>query len=398
MAGNVTPLVRRDDDNSMRFDSRELIREESPTESVYLFSASSLRERARRFQAGFPGAVSYAVKANPEARVVKGLLDQGIRHFDVASLGEIESIAGLGPQATLHFNNPVKARDAVEVAYHRFGVKSFALDEMSEFEKIREATDSASDITYSVRFKLEHGSASYDFGSKFGTSPEVAAKILRAVAAIGARPALTFHPGSQCTDPAMYSRYVEAAAKIVADSGVDIVQLNVGGGFPEQYTNAQVPDLETYFETIRRATEKHFCVAPPLMCEPGRAMVASSVSLLTRVIHVREDACTLFINDGVYGGMLEQSLVDIQLPVIAWRAGDTIPGGASTYQVFGQTCDPVDSLQGKLQLPVGMQVGDYLEFGLMGAYGSATATGFNGFDATGYVNVERGFQCPPRVR
>lgn len=120
-------------------------------------------------------------------------------------------------------------------------------------------------------------------------------------------------------------------------------------------------------------------------------MVAPSVSLLTRVIHVREDACTLFINDGVYGGMLEQSLVDIQLPVIAWRAGDKIAGVTSTYQVFGQTCDPVDSLQGKLQLPAGMQVGDYLEFGLMGAYGSATATGFNGFEATGYVNVERGF-------
>lgn len=391
MAGNVSQLIRRDDGDTTHFDARELIREKSPTESVYLFSVSSLRERARRFQHGFPGAVSYAVKANPEACVIKGLLAQGIRHFDVASLGEIESIASLCPHATLHFNNPVKAREAVEVAYHRFGVKSFALDEIAEFEKIREATDNANDITYSVRFKLGHGSASYDFGSKFGTSPKVAAEILRAVAAIGARPALTFHPGSQCTDPGMYSRYVEAAAKIVADSGVSIEQLNVGGGFPEQYANAQVPDLEVYFDTIRCAIENYFSAAPPLMCEPGRAMVASSVSLLTRVIHVREDARTLFINDGVYGGMLEQSLVDIQLPVIAWRAGEEIHGGAATYQVFGQTCDPVDSLQGKLQLPAGVQVGDYLEFGLMGAYGSATATGFNGFEATGYVNVERGF-------
>ena len=372
-------------------DVRELLAELQPTEPVYLFSRDRLLRRVRSFQQGFPGTVGYAVKANSEPRVIRAMARQGVRHFDVASLGEVSVIAGMCPQASLHFNNPVKAVDAINAAYFDYGVRSFALDEMAEFDKIRKGTGAAKDVMYSVRFKLEHEGASYDFGSKFGATPDKAANLLRMIAAFGARPALTFHPGSQCSEPRMYARYLEAAAGISAASGVEIAQINVGGGFPERYEKAGVPPLDCYFAAINEAMARCFDRPPPLMCEPGRALVAASVSLLARVIHVREDQHALFVNDGVYGGMLEQSVVDLSLPTALWRNGARPTGIAEDYAVFGPTCDPVDRLARRVRMPCQVEEGDYIEFGLMGAYASATSTGFNGFRSSAYFNVARGF-------
>ena len=365
-----------------------------PQEPAYLFNVGSLESRARRFLGGFPGTVSYAVKANPEARIINVLAASGIRHFDVASLGEIEVIAAYQSGSTLHFNNPVKAREDIETSYRRYGVRSFALDEEAELEKIRQATENDRGVLYSVRFKLGHEGASYDFGSKFGCDPDRAVELLQKISAFGAQPALTFHPGSQCTEPGMYDRYLAAAARISEAAGVRVAQINVGGGFPERYENARVPELETYFDVIDQAMRRHFDQRPRLMCEPGRAMVAPSVSLLSRVIHVRDDGRTLFLNDGVYGGMQEQSLVDLHLPVRVWREGRQLMGCNVDYQAFGPTCDPVDRLSRKMALPADVKAGDYIEFGLLGAYGSATSTSFNGFRSASYVNVHRGF-CHP---
>jgi ornithine decarboxylase len=215
--------------------------------------------------------------------------------------------------------------------------------------------------------------------------------MLRRIAGFGARAALIFHPGSQCTDPDVYFRYLQTAADVVRRAGVRVEQINVGGGFPEYYENTSAPALEQYFDAIERALSDCFEEAPLLMCEPGRAMVASSISLLTRVIHVRQDDGAVFLNDGVYGGMQEQALVDIRFPVRAWRQGQLLAGQRTCRHVFGPTCDPVDRLSGEISLPRGLQTGDYLEFGLLGAYGSATSTAFNGFRSSRYFNVECGF-------
>ena len=372
----------------------EITRAMKPLEPAYLFSESCLHERVQEFKQGFPGAISYAVKANPEPRIIRALAARAIEHFDVASLGEIKAVRSLCPGATLHFNNPVKPLEAIEAAYHHYRVRSFALDERAELDKIQQATGGDRSVLYSVRFRLAHGGASYDFGSKFGTSPEQAADLLRDVVRCGARPALTFHPGSQCTDPQMYYRYLYEAARIIRLAGVNIEQINVGGGFPEYYDKSPAPALGSYFETIKRGLVENFSRAPRLMCEPGRAMVASSVSLLTRVIHVRDDGRTIFLNDGVYGGMQEQSIVDLHLPVRVWRGGRALAGESITCHVFGPTCDPVDRLSREIELPRHLQTGDYLEFGLLGAYGSATSTRFNGFCSTRYFNVASGFRNP----
>jgi ornithine decarboxylase len=390
MTASVSNAFRARSAVTVHRDAGEIVRELRPLEPAYLFCEGKLRERARRFLQGFPGTVSYAVKANHEARVLRTLVSAGVNNFDVASLQEIRSVLTQYPAASLHFNNPVKAEEAIEEAYRRYDVRSFALDEFSELNKIQAATGGDRTVLYTVRFKLAHDNAAYDFGSKFGAEPDKAVALLQTLTALGARTALTFHPGSQCTDPAMYARYLAGAADIVARAGVTPEFINVGGGFPEYYLDTDLPALEEYFQVIAEAMHRCFAEPIPLMCEPGRGMVAAAVSLLARVIHVRDCGRSLFLNDGVYGGMLEQSVVNLRFPAQAWRGGRALPAGHASYHIFGPTCDPIDRLLRPATLPEGLQVGDHIEFGLLGAYGSVTSTSFNGFQPGAYMDVLTG--------
>lgn len=390
MTGSVSTAFKAPGSRHSYRHAGEITGDLRPREPVYLFCEDKLRKRAMQFLQGFPGTVSYAVKANPEARVLQTLVSAGVHNFDVASLQEVRSVLTQYPAACLHFNNPVKAVEAIEEAYARYGVRSFALDEFSELRKIEAATGGDRSVLYTVRFKLAHDGAAYDFGSKFGADPEQAIALLQALADRGARIALTFHPGSQCTDPGMYARYLEAAADIVARARVRPELINVGGGFPEYYLDTALPSLNEYFEAIAGAMKRYFTAPVPLMCEPGRGMVAAAVSLLARIIHVRDCGRSLFLNDGVYGGMLEQSVVDLRFPAQAWRVGRALPAGNASYHIFGPTCDPIDRLLRPAALPEGLQVGDHIEFGLLGAYGSVTSTSFNGFQPGAYMDVLAG--------
>ena len=359
-----------------------------PENPVYLFKRRHLAKRALNFQVAFPGRVSYAVKANTRSRVLRTLIKQGIVDFDVASIAEIRRLMALDSSLRLHFNNPVKADASIKSAYRDYRVRSFALDDARELEKILQSCVDPAQLMLSVRFKLGQHQAAFDFGSKFGATPVQAAELLKSIHKAGAKAALTFHPGSQCTDPNEYRRYIFAAAQISARAKVSLAQLNVGGGFPEYYANTSLAPRDQYFKTIKRAVHEAFSGrVPELICEPGRAMVASSISLLCRVIHVREEARIVFINDGVYGGLQEQNLTDFSLPIKIWRNESQLINDHTAYTVFGPTCDPSDRLPRELKLPVDLRTGDYLEFALVGSYGSATATTFNGFDSQHYVNI-----------
>jgi ornithine decarboxylase len=158
----------------------------------------------------------------------------------------------------------------------------------------------------------------------------------------------------------------------------------VGGGFPANYMTSQGAPLETYFKTIAQSVTKAFGKGnePKLECEPGRGLVATCMSLLTKVKLVCTDGDDIFINDGVYGGLMELMQVpELQPPYRVIRGDAVLKGETKPWKVFGPTCDPLDVLPNRLDLPVALQDGDYIEFGNLGAYGLATATRFNGYGA-----------------
>lgn len=365
----------------------EFLRAHSPEEPVLFFAPRILQATAQRFVEGFPGLVTYAVKANPEEEVILNLAAAGVRGFDVASVPEIRMVSRLVPGAAMHYNNPVRARHEI-VAAVAAGVCSWSVDSRSELDKLI-ALVPAEGMEIAVRFKLPVAGAAYDFGAKFGATEADAVALLRKVAEAGFIPALTFHPGTQCTDPAAWESYIATAARIATEAGVRIARLNVGGGFPSHRLEALAPALEPIFAAIRRATDAAFSPAerPALVCEPGRGMVAESFSLLTRIRAIRDDT-HVFLNDGVYGALAELPMIGVIDRVAALSPEGVRRSGKPRERiVFGPTCDSVDRLPGTLPVPGDTDEGDYILFHGMGAYSLPTSTQFNGFGGLSVATV-----------
>jgi ornithine decarboxylase len=342
-----------------------------PEAPVLYFRPEALAARAETFLRGFPGQVTYAVKANPARHVLEALRASGISAFDVASPEEIDWVRRVLPGAVLHYNNPVRARGEIALA-REAGVTSWSVDRLSELDKLGDVAGHE----ISVRLKLPVLGAAYDFGAKFGAEPAAATALLAAAAARGARPAICFHPGTQCTEPAAWVAYIHAAARVADDAGVTLERLNVGGGFPAARGGAS-PNFRAIFQAIERAAQDAFETPPALLCEPGRALVADAFSLALQVKAVSGEA--IFLNDGVYGHLAEWRDMAAGAGVVTLGPDGPRIAQPEPRIVFGPTCDSIDRLPEALALPADIAEGDYLIFPGLGAYGSAIATGFNGY-------------------
>jgi len=343
-----------------------------------------------QFRCGFPGKVGYAVKANGEALVLEHLCRAGIDFFDAASISEITLVRRVHAAAAIFYDNPVKSADEIQRAYGQHGVRSFALDDEIELAKIASVIGNDPSVQLTVRFRIRGSYAAQDLSRKFGADPEEAAILLQKVKAAGYRPALTFHPGSQCYSPRAYTDYIHAAAIIARSAGVAIVMLNAGGGFPAGYRNSRLPPLDDFFSAIETQFRRWFAGSGcTLVCEPGRGLVASAASLLTRVRHRRKNINTLFLNDGIYGGFMEQVVSYFELPTRVYRGTRPVLDSPAEFTVYGPTCDSSDCFTEKILLPRSIAAGDWIEFGLTGAYGSATTTRFNGYSSEQYAIVDK---------
>jgi ornithine decarboxylase len=365
-----------------------------PDEPVFCFSAKELRDRAQQFLKHFEGLVTFAVKCNPSPEVLSTLAQAGITHWDVASVVEMSNVRAVAPNAVFHYHNPVKSRLEIETAYKTYGCRRFVIDCREELQKIVAIVGKDPSVEISVRLVLprDRGSSAHDFSTKFGAPEHICVELLKKVVEAGYVPVLTFHPGSQSKEPNVYVRHIEAAARISKQAEVKVSKLNVGGGFPANYTLSTAPEPEVFFRAIEDAVVKYFGAKskPTLECEPGRGMVATCMSLLTRVKLVCTDGDDIFINDGVYGGMMEYMQVpDLKPPYRVFRNGRELEGVSKSFKVFGPTCDPLDVLPHRLDLFEGLAEGDYIEFGTLGAYGLATCTRFNGYGAHKVVSVDK---------
>ena len=362
---------------------------------VLCFSPATLAAQAKQFIDGFSGEVAYAVKANPCPKVITVLAQAGVEVFDVASTMEMETIARTCPGAELHYHNPVKSRSEIATAWHAFGCRRFAADSHEEIAKIAQTLGSSRGAEIAIRFCLPSQKASaHDFSSKFGADENTAAELMEYAAQCGFAPVLTFHPGSQCTDPQAWVRHIEAAGRIAEAVGITLTRLNVGGGFPACYTGSSGPDLVTYFQVIADSVLTVFGDHPPaLECEPGRSIAAPAFSLLTSVKLVRARSADLFLNDGIYGGLLEVTQVTDLLPFYrVLRNGQVVSTtDQRAFTVFGPTCDPLDVLPVPLLLPSDIRESDVIEFAGIGAYGTATATSFNGYGSVSQVTVKNAY-------
>ena len=235
---------------------------------------------ARWFIENFPGDVAYAYKANSSVFLLGALYGAGIRHFDVASLPEIEDAATI-PGAHLHFMHPVKSRTAIRRAFAEFGVRSFALDSEDELKKILEETGGCRELTLWVRLAVAAKNSKIPLERKFGITGAKAARLLVKARQASKELGITFHVGSQTVTPDAYIGALEEVGKLIVKAGVMLDRLDVGGGFPSIYSDEVPPPapLSAFMRAIHIGVEKlpvgNHC---RLMCEPGRALVAEAES------------------------------------------------------------------------------------------------------------------------
>jgi len=318
------------------------------------------------------------VKANPSPWVIAGLSKAGIRHFDVASVGEVELVGEHAPGSTMAFMHPVKSRAAISAAYFDHGVKTFSLDTHDELAKILDATGQAKDLTLLVRMAVDAHGAAYSLSGKFGVPAHEAPSLLLATRrATEDRMGVSFHVGSQCMRPTAYQAAMSQTSRALVRAGVLADVVDVGGGFPSIYPGMVPPDLEDYTNAIDRGfSDMMVHEGTELWCEPGRALVAETSSLIVKVELRKGDA--LYLNDGSYGGLFDAAHSNWPFPV-KLLSESKADGTLKPFRFYGPTCDSIDQMPGPFWLPEDVDEGDFIEIGMLGAYGVAMATKFNGF-------------------
>jgi ornithine decarboxylase len=381
-------------------DIPSIIQSLKPAHAILCFSPQKITENVKKFQDGFPGTVAWAVKSNPDIAIIKAIVAAGITQFDVASADEIKRIAKYCPNGIMHFNHPVKPKEEIKFAYFKAGIKNFVIDDFAEFEKFETVLTKGgvkdfSDITLLIRFlnPQKNGSKNYDFGKKFGATPDIAIQLIKAAIKKGYQVGLTFHPGSQNETLDVYDTMInlgkDIAQKALIGTNQKLVRFNIGGGFPCFYPDRVMPTLDAQFAMIKKMIKDK---SYELICEPGRALTSNSISVLARVNLRRASDNRIYLNDGFYGSFMELPFVDFMPPHRVYTSRGKLreykQSDLKSFQVWGPTCDSLDKLPKPLKLPSTIETGDYIEFGLMGAYSNATATRFNGITPAKMVIVD----------
>ena len=358
-----------------------LVAEKQPERPVLASRPHAAARAARWFLQHFPGDVAYAYKANSSVFMIGALYGAGIRHFDVASLPELEDAITI-PNANLHFMHPIKARRSIAKAYHTHGVRSFSLDSEDELLKIVDETrgpkGAADDLILFVRIVVPPMNSAIPLERKFGISGDAAARLLVKARQVASELGITFHVGSQTMTPDAYTHALTEVGRLIGQAGVVVDRLDVGGGFPSVYPNMQPAPLSSFMTAIRDGVEKlPVREDVRLMCEPGRALVAEAESVIVRVEARRGN--DLFINDGGYGVLFDAAHLNWVFPARLVSRDPAKGEGTEAFALWGPTCDSIDYMRGPWMLPAGIREGDYLEIGSVGAYGRAIAGDFNGY-------------------
>ncbi|MCM8556817.1 type III PLP-dependent enzyme [Sphingomicrobium sediminis] len=362
-----------------------LVKARKPILPVTLVRPHAAFRAARFFVEKLPGKSLYAVKANPDPDLLKVLWEAGISHYDVASMGEVRLVAQTLPEATLCFMHPVKATEAIEEAYFVHGVKTFSLDSMAELEKIRRATRGATDLNLLVRLRVSSEHSKLSLATKFGAEPGELPELLMAARQTADALGLCFHVGSQAMSPAAFGDAMERVRAAIVESSVTIDIVDVGGGFPSAYPDLDPPAMESFFQMIHEKFEDlPISYSAELWAEPGRALCAEYSSVLVRVEQRRGN--TLYINDGAYGALFDAAHIGWRYPTRLIREEDS-EAELVPFRFFGPTCDDMDKMEGPFFLPDDIGPGDYIEIGMLGAYGNAMRTQFNGFTTEEPVRV-----------
>ena len=356
----------------------ELVNLLKPDYPVYCIRTEEIKKSLKFFKENFPGKILYAVKTNPHEKVIKHIIANGIKDFDVASLNEIKLIKKINSEVNLHFMHTVKSKESISSAYFDYNVRSFSLDNKDELRKILAATNQAKDLKLFIRIAISNEHAEIDLSRKFGAHPSEALGLVRLCKEHSKKLGISFHVGSQCMHKISFSKGLKEVENIIRKTKIIPDTINIGGGFPAIYPDLKPEPLINYMEEIKKGIRNlKLNKMPEIICEPGRAIVAESGSTIVKVILRKKQ--NLYLNDGTYGSLFDAGVPNFVLPTRMITNGRVQSKKLTSFSFFGPTCDSLDYMKGPFLLPNNIKEGDYIELGQLGAYGLTFRTNFNGF-------------------
>ncbi len=359
---------------SLDFETVRQAARDQYTRPFLILDTAIVREKARRFHAAMPRVrPHYAVKANPDLRVLKALVEEGAG-FEIASIAELDLLISLGvPAAEVFYSNPVKSRDSIAYAAQK-GVEWFVIDSVDELRRVHGVK---SDAKLYLRVATPNIGSDWPLSGKFGAGAAETREIVATAAKLGADLAgVTFHVGSQCRNPANWRVGIEKARTIfdaMTKAGLRPRLLDIGGGFPVRHVRP-IPSIEVIGNVVNEAL-KAFPADLQVIAEPGRYLVSDAGYFVCRVLGTaaRGSKRWLHLDAGLFGGIIETT------EGLKYRIRTDRSGPDTAWNVAGPTCDSVDVILRDEPLPSDLQEGDYFYLRNAGAYTTAYACGFNGF-------------------
>ena len=318
----------------------------------------------------------YAVKANPDIKVIK-FLNKLKTGFEIASEGELELLSSIGVDASrIISSNPVKSLKFLKLAAS-YGVDRFSFDSPDEVDKLMKYIPGCS--VY-IRLSVPNEGSEWPLSKKFGVELDNALELLLYAGKRGLKPAgITFHVGSQCTNAYSWNIALDKAKALwdmAGKKGLKLKLLNIGGGYPINYTK-NVVGIEAIERNINTLIYERFPEDIDIYMEPGRAVVGDAGIFVSTVIGKakREDDEWLYIDVGVFNGLME-SVGGIKYSYIV--ESNKQVRSRKLWTMAGPSCDSFDVIDKNVLLPE-PEVGNLILILSSGAYTISYASEFNGF-------------------
>ena len=361
-------------ETSLDFEIVRQAAQQDYTRPFLILDTALVREKVRRFRSAMPRVQAhYAVKANPDRRVLRALLEEGCG-FEIASTAELDLLRSLGVDAAgIFYSNPFRSRQSIAAAAAK-GVEWFVVDSVDELRRVHEIKR---DAKIYLRIATPNIGSDWPLSGKFGAGAGETRDIVLAAAKLGADLAgVTFHAGSQCRNPENWRVGIEKARALfdaMAKAGLRPRLLDIGGGFPVRHVKP-IPSIEIIGGVVNESL-KAFPPEVRVIAEPGRYLVSDAGYFVCRVMGTTTRAGRRWMHwdAGLFGGVIEAA-EGLKYKIRTERSGPDVP-----WHVAGPTCDSVDVVLRDEPLPSDLQEGDFIYIRNAGAYTTAYASEFNGF-------------------
>jgi diaminopimelate decarboxylase len=359
---------------------------------LYVYSASTIRERYRQFDLAFRGCqhtICYSVKANSNLSILRMLARLGAG-FDIVSGGELQRVIAAAPKTTAKvvFSGVGKLAEEIDQAL-RGGILLFNVESASELELLAaRAAHHRKPAQFAVRVNPDVAAKTHPYIStglhlhKFGVPwRDATALYRRGAEERWLKPSgVSVHIGSQITDVGPFRETMERVAALVRslrEAGLDIRYVDAGGGLGISYDHPSASkfsgEVKRYAKAVMQPLKG---LGVDLLLEPGRAIIAPAGALITRVVYRKQnDGKRFVVVDAAMNDLLRPSLYDAYheiVPVI-------IKPGRRTREkadIVGPVCESGDFFARDRKVGE-LEEGDLLAILDAGAYGMSLASNYN---------------------